>query len=79
MCRGLYAWFPYNIGAVAQPFDWWQSVQVGDVGFRFVPAQRNSGRTLLNRNTTLWGGWAVEHQVGGVDRRFYFAGASAPC
>ena len=75
--RGLDAWFRDNVGVVAQPFDWWQSAQVGDVGFRFVPAQHNSGRSLRNRNTTLWGGWVVEHRAGGVDRRFYFAGDTA--
>jgi N-acyl-phosphatidylethanolamine-hydrolysing phospholipase D len=75
--RGLDAWIRDNVGVVAQPFDWWQTTQVGDVGFRFVPAQHNSGRSLRNRNTTLWGGWVVEHRASGVDRRFYFAGDTA--
>lgn len=47
------------------------------VTFRFVPAQHNSGRGLRNRNTTLWGGWVVEHAVEGATRRFYFAGDTA--
>ena len=50
---------------------------MGEVRFRFVPAQHNSGRSLGRRNTTLWGGWVVEHAVAGATRRFYFAGDTA--
>ena len=75
--QGMAPWFKDNLQVDAQTFDWWQSAVVGKVRFSFVPAQHNSGRSLLNRNTTLWGGWLVEHEVDGVERRFYFAGDTA--
>jgi N-acyl-phosphatidylethanolamine-hydrolysing phospholipase D len=75
--QGLAPWFKDNAQVDAQGFDWWQSASFGGVAFRFVPAQHNSGRGLRNRNTTLWGGWVVEHPVAGEMRRFYFAGDTA--
>jgi L-ascorbate metabolism protein UlaG (beta-lactamase superfamily) len=75
--QGLAPWFRDNVGVPAQSFDWWQATHVGSVSFRFVPAQHNSGRGLRNRNTTLWGGWVVEHMVEGVMQRFYYAGDTA--
>jgi N-acyl-phosphatidylethanolamine-hydrolysing phospholipase D len=75
--QGLGPWFRDSVGVSARSFRWWQHAEVGGVGFRFVPAQHNSGRGLRNRNTTLWGGWVVEHRVEGMDRRFYFAGDTA--
>jgi N-acyl-phosphatidylethanolamine-hydrolysing phospholipase D len=75
--QGLQSWFDDHVQVRAQPFGWWQSAQVGSVTFRFVPAQHSSGRGPLNRNTTLWGGWVVEHEVAGALRRFYFAGDTA--
>lgn len=71
--RGLAEWFRWNAGSNAQEFDWWDSVQVGETVFRFVPAQHNSGRVPLHRNTTLWGGWVIGH--GG--KNFYFPGDTA--
>lgn len=75
--QGLAPWFKENAQVDAQSFAWWQSAEVAGVTFRFVPAQHNSGRGLRNRNTTLWGGWVVEHPVQGQTRRFYFAGDTA--
>ena len=71
--RGLAAWFREHVQNTAEEFDWWQSADVGDLRLTFVPAQHGSGRSLRSRNTTLWGGWVIEH--GG--RRFYFAGDTA--
>ncbi len=69
--RGLREWFAQNVQVDAEEFDWWQArASEGGLNFRFVPAQHGSGRGLTNRNSTLWGGWVVEH--GG--RRFYFPG-----
>ena len=43
-----------------QEFDWWQGGSHAGVGFTAVPAQHFSGRTLWDRNSTLWAGWVLE-------------------
>lgn len=52
--------------------DWWQEENLGEVGDKvvFVPARHNSGRGLLDKNKTLWGGFVIESSVGNI----YFAG-----
>ena len=53
--------------------DWWQRVEVGkDFYLSFVPVQHFSGRTLWDRNSTLWGGFVLE--IG--KRKIYFGGDS---
>lgn len=74
---GLAPWFEDAAKVRADTFAWWETRRVGEVRFRFVPAQHNSGRSLWARNATLWGGWVVEHEVDGQVRRFYFAGDTA--
>lgn len=49
---------------------WWQSRCLPQAEAFFVPAQHFSGRSLHDRNATLWGGWWLEFN----DFRFYFAG-----
>ncbi|WP_299939594.1 MBL fold metallo-hydrolase [uncultured Microbulbifer sp.] len=53
--------------------DWWDNIQVAD-NFRlwFLDVQHFSGRSLTDRNSTLWGGFLLE--VGG--KRIYFGGDS---
>jgi len=43
-----------------QEFDWWQGGSHAGVDFSAVPAQHFSGRTLWDRNSTLWAGWVLE-------------------
>ncbi len=51
--------------------DWWEQTTVSSrVRVTAVPAQHFSGRTLLDRNKTLWAGYVVEGPSGTV----YFAG-----
>jgi len=71
--RGSAAWFADNLGLRSEEFDWWQQRELESLRLRFVPAQHNSGRTLADRNSRLWGGWVVEH----AGQRFYFAGDTA--
>jgi N-acyl-phosphatidylethanolamine-hydrolysing phospholipase D len=72
---GLKPWLEkLGISRVTE-FDWWDSyIHDGAAGhpveFHFTPAQHWSGRSLSDRNRTLWGGWAV---LGG-DFHWYFTG-----
>jgi len=51
--------------------DWWQHASAGpDVVAHCVPAQHFSGRGLLDRDATLWGGFVIKSPSGVV----YFAG-----
>ena len=50
--------------------DWWESAEVAGSTVTCLPAAHFSGRTPLDRDTTLWSGWAIT--VGG--RRIYFVG-----
>nr|WP_315243113.1 MBL fold metallo-hydrolase [uncultured Albidiferax sp.] len=52
--------------------DWWQSQQVGTLRFTAAPAQHFSGRTLSDRNRTLWASWVVQSG----DQRIYYSGDS---
>lgn len=70
---GLADWFRSRVGVEAEEFDWWEQTQVGNIKLHFVPAHHNSGRSLRNPNTTLWGGWAVEHD----GQRFLYTGDTA--
>ncbi len=51
-----------------QEFDWWQEARLADVTVTAVPAHHFSGRTLADRNSTLWSGWVI---ASGRERIFY--------
>jgi L-ascorbate metabolism protein UlaG (beta-lactamase superfamily) len=53
-----------------QEFDWWQATQHAGVQLTATPAQHFSGRTLTDRNQTLWASWVLES--GG--QRLYYSG-----
>jgi L-ascorbate metabolism protein UlaG (beta-lactamase superfamily) len=48
--------------------DWWQATTHGTVSLVAAPAQHFSGRTLWDRNRTLWASWVI---VQGETRIFY--------
>lgn len=50
--------------------DWDQTHELLDGRFTFVKAQHFSGRSLFDRNTTLWGGFVIEI----LGKKIYFAG-----
>jgi L-ascorbate metabolism protein UlaG (beta-lactamase superfamily) len=50
--------------------DWWQAQALPNMRVHCVPAQHFSGRTLFDRNRTLWCGWACEAKGANI----YFAG-----
>ncbi len=51
-----------------QEFDWWQKGGTADVQVTAAPAQHFSGRTLTDRNKTLWAAWVIQS---GTQRIFY--------
>ncbi|MBM7567290.1 L-ascorbate metabolism protein UlaG (beta-lactamase superfamily) [Paenibacillus sacheonensis] len=53
--------------------DWWQSAVVRGVTFNFVPAQHWTRRTLVDTNSSRWGGFVVESKDAPT---VYFAGDS---
>ena len=55
-----------------EEFDWWQRSKHGDVEITAAPAQHFSGRTLWDRDRTLWASWVV--QSGG--QRLFYSGDS---
>jgi L-ascorbate metabolism protein UlaG (beta-lactamase superfamily) len=55
-----------------QEFDWWQSAVHTGVRLTATPAQHFSGRTLSDRNRTLWASWVVESG----EQRIYYSGDS---
>lgn len=50
--------------------DWWESATVGGVTFTATPARHFSGRTLFDRNRTLWSSWVI----GSERHRVFFSG-----
>lgn len=52
--------------------DWWQACELGSLSFTFTPAQHFSGRGLMDRNRTLWGGYAIQSRAS----RLFFTGDS---
>ena len=57
----------------ATELDWWESTQVGPhFKLTFAEVQHFSGRTLTDRNRTLWGGFVLE--ING--KKIYFGGDS---
>lgn len=53
-------------------FDWWESVEVGNVKLTLAPSRHFSGRNLNNRFSTLWGSWIIA----GTTKRIYFGADS---
>ncbi len=55
-----------------QEFDWWQAASHAGVQLTATPAQHFSGRTLTDRNRTLWASWVIQSG----DQRLYYSGDS---
>jgi N-acyl-phosphatidylethanolamine-hydrolysing phospholipase D len=67
---GVRAWLERFGISRAIEMDWWASHVHRGVEFHFTPAQHWSGRSLSDRNRTLWGAWAVTAQ----DFHWFFTG-----
>lgn len=55
--------------------DWWQYVEIDEVRYHCLPAKHFSGRSLLDRDDTLWAGWYVESLSSSPD--VFYAGDTA--
>ena len=51
-----------------EELDWWEQRKWGEVTVTAAPAQHFSGRTLWDRNQTLWASWSLQS---GNERIFY--------
>ena len=40
--------------------NWWESIKVDNLEFICTPAQHFSGRTLMDRDKTLWSSWVIK-------------------
>ncbi len=75
---GLKKWLIKRGARHIVELDWGEAITIQQenrkIVFTCVPAQHFSGRSLFNRNKTLWCGWVVEYTCSDVAKRFYFAG-----
>ena len=53
-----------------QQFDWWQGTQIDGVRLTATPSQHFSGRSLSDRNSTLWASWVIQSD----ELRVFFSG-----
>jgi N-acyl-phosphatidylethanolamine-hydrolysing phospholipase D len=67
---GLKAWFQEHQIPRVEELDWWEQYHFKSLTVVCLPAQHFSGRTLWDRNKTLWSSWAVM----GAGKRFFFSG-----
>ena len=51
-------------------FEWWESQRVEGVEFTFASCRHFSGRSLVDKDRTLWGSWCVRGPSGSL----YFSG-----
>jgi L-ascorbate metabolism protein UlaG (beta-lactamase superfamily) len=62
-----------SAGVGCTELDWWQSANVGGLKVTFVPSQHWSGRSMLDNNEMLWGGFVIES----TSARIYHSGDTA--
>jgi L-ascorbate metabolism protein UlaG (beta-lactamase superfamily) len=58
--------------AKVRQLDWWQSTHVNDVKLVATPARHFSGRSISDRDSTLWASWVIQH----ADLKLFFSGDS---
>ncbi|WP_293908281.1 MBL fold metallo-hydrolase [Sphingobacterium sp. UBA5670] len=56
-----------------EEFDWWDSIKISrNTEITFAPTQHSSGRSLFDRDKSLWGSYYIQHE----NRSIYFGGDS---
>jgi L-ascorbate metabolism protein UlaG (beta-lactamase superfamily) len=68
--RGVGPWFRRRGFRNVHEFGWWESRTYNGLTATFVPSRHFSGRTLWDRNKSLFGGWILESGR----RRVYHSG-----
>lgn len=68
--KGLKKWFGVRGIENCIELNWWESWSGLGCQVTGVPTQHFSGRTLFDRNKTLWNGYVVEMR----EKKFYFVG-----
>lgn len=58
--QGLKAKMKRKGFARCHEMQWWETFKVGEINITFVPTQHWSRRTLLDTNTSHWGGYIIE-------------------
>ncbi len=58
--------------AIIQELDWWDQAIYGDLQFVCTPSRHFSGRSLTDRNATLWSSWVIK----GNQTNVFFCGDS---
>jgi len=58
--------------AKVRQLDWWQSTALHGVKLTATPAQHFSGRSMRDRDQTLWASWVIEH----AGLKLFFGGDS---
>ena len=51
-------------------FDWWQSFDTGNIKITFTPSRHFSGRAIIDKAQSFWGGWVFETPT----EKIYFSG-----
>ncbi|MNC27019.1 Beta-lactamase superfamily domain protein [compost metagenome] len=59
-------------GERIREFDWWDEISFAGLTLTSAPARHFSGRSLLDRNTTLWCSWIIQ----GGHAKIFFSGDS---
>ncbi|MGD6963333.1 MBL fold metallo-hydrolase [Fictibacillus phosphorivorans] len=52
--------------------NWWDEIKVGEISLICAPARHFSGRSITDRNSTLWCSWIIQ----GKQSNIYFSGDS---
>jgi L-ascorbate metabolism protein UlaG (beta-lactamase superfamily) len=60
------------VAAKVRELDWWQSTTVQGVKLTATPAQHFSGRSMADRDSTLWASWVIER----AGLKLFFSGDS---
>jgi L-ascorbate metabolism protein UlaG (beta-lactamase superfamily) len=82
--RGVHFFVPLGVGAHLESWgialeqitemDWWEDTRLGDLRLVCTPSHHFSGRSVLDRDATLWSSWAII----GPRHRAWFGGDTGP-